>query len=536
MEFLTGLGRHDITCFLPGVGMMGYGQVHNTVKETATPLWARALVVQNNEKSLFILIHLELAFVSMAIKEEILTLIETHHPEWRIGHGNLLVTAQHTHAAPGGYSHYPFYNFTIPGFQLQIFKTITSGAFKALEQAYNDLEPSTIMLGEVEISTDKEVAFNRSLKAHLNNPEANKENGKESAVDRRMRGLIINSKEGKLRAMINWFGVHCTSVSSYNHRIHHDNKGVAASLFEKNHPGTFAFYLQSAAGDVSPNFIWDKKIKRMRGKFADQYESTDYNGELQFREGQRIKGRQQVRGNVQGLHCFFDMRDVAKAPAHGVAFFKGTLEGPGIPSRIGPFICALSRLVRAIKIHTNPQMHRDFYAEQFPKDVVLDHRDGSFLGIPLCLIKKLPPLPDPILEKFRQTASNNALETLPWVPAIIPFQLICLGQVLLVAIPGEITTMAARRLEEHLKLQTSSLNFTEIIITSYANGYMGYITTPEEYDLQSYEAGHTIYGRKSLQGIFQAIDQLVAELKGGVSAAEVSAFHFPAEELAKRSF
>ncbi len=45
--------------------------------------------------------------------------------------------------------------------------------------------------------------------------------------------MIIKNPEGKLLGFINWFGVHCTSISSYNTRIHYDNKGVAAHLFEK---------------------------------------------------------------------------------------------------------------------------------------------------------------------------------------------------------------------------------------------------------------------------------------------------------------
>ena len=152
------------------------------------------------------------------------------------------------------------------------------------------------------------------------------------------------------------------------------------------------------------------------------------------------------------------------------------------------------------------------------------------------MIKKLPPLPDPILESFRKTAVNEALETLPWVPEIIPMQMIQIGPVLLVTIPGEITTIAARRLENEVKKQVHSLGVSEVIITSYANGYMGYITTPEEYDNQSYEAGHTVYGRNTLPAITQAVNELIAEFKGESSLPLSTPFQFPAHELARRSF
>lgn len=56
---------------------------------------------------------------------------------------------------------------------------------------------------------------------------------------------------------INWFAVHCTSLSNTNRLISGDNKGVASQMMEKkykvkskNYVGAFA---QSNEGDVSPN-------------------------------------------------------------------------------------------------------------------------------------------------------------------------------------------------------------------------------------------------------------------------------------------
>lgn len=535
MEFSSGFGRQDITCFIPGLGMMGYGQPHNIMKEIATPLMARAMYLKHQDGSLVIFIHLEMAFVSMAVKARILELLQERFP---VTHANLIITASHTHSGPGGFSHYPFYNFTVPHFRNKVVETIATGACHAVDEAYKSLAPCTLTYGEIEIDEKKEVAFNRSLTAHQNNPEAQAVKLREEAVDRKMRGLLVKSEDGKLKAIINWFGVHCTSVSSYNQRIHHDNKGVAAALFEKNHPGTYAFFLQSAAGDVSPNFFWDKKINRMRGKFYDQYDSAAFNGELQFREAEKIKGDVDIKGSIHCLHSFFDMTTVTSSPAHGVAFFKGTLEGPGMPPQLAPVLSVLARFVRAIRLFKDPEKHRAFYAEQDPKHVMLDHRDGSFLGIPVNFFKKIPAIPDPILEAFQKTAKSNALETLPWVPTILPFQIIRLGQILIVTIPGEITTMAARRLEIQIKSKIDTTGISEVIITSYANGYMGYVTTPEEYDLQSYEAGHCIFGRNSLAGMFTAIYELVSELKGEthIKKSTLSSFAFPTEELARRSF
>ncbi len=539
MKLKAGFGKHETTCFIPGIGMMGWGQTSNTVKEVGTPLFARAMFMQDEDKKIFILVHLEQAFVTMAITEEVLKTINIHYPDWNISYANLMITAQHTHSAPGGYGHYPFYNFTIPGFQLKVFSTICNGILEAVKAAHKDLGPVSIHWGKHKISEEKDVAFNRSMGAYLNNKDSLKIKKEEwhLGINREMQGLIFSDDQGKVKAHINWFGVHATSVSSLNHRIHHDNKGVAAALYEKSHPGTTAFFMQEAAGDVSPNYIWDKSIKLMRGKFRDQYESTENNGEIQFRESEQIGKEKEVKGNIQCFHQFMDMSLEVAPAAHGVAFFEGTAEGPGIPKALGTVVKAVARFVKKKNLLRQPELHQKFYEAHAPKDILLDHRNGSFIGIPLSVWKKLPPMPEPSVEAFRKCAANESLNTLPWAPAILPFQIIVIGPILIAAVPGEITTTSAKRLKDAIQTQLQDHNIERVIISSYSNAFMGYITTPEEYATQSYEGGHTIFGSGTLRGIIKGFAGIVEEFKDKkVNPLKIKdPFHFPKEELERRT-
>ncbi len=538
MKYLIGISKNDMTCFIPNIGMMGYGQPHNYVTEVAKPLTARALFLRDGKK-IFILVHLEQAFVSMAIKEETLLRLQRLHPEWILDDASLAITAQHTHSAPGGYSHYPFYNFTIPEFQNKVFEKVVSSITQAVEEASKNLQEATVSWGETDVHESKEVAFNRSIHAHALNPEAIhfKKEHRHLAVDRKMEGIFLKNLEGKTLAFINFFGVHCTSISSFNTRIHHDNKGIAAALFEKHHPGVTAFFLQGAAGDVSPNFIWDKTLKRTRGKFKDQYESAEYNGEIQFRESEKIIPHHEVTGALHSHHVFLDMAKTVAPAAHGISFFKGTAEGPGVPAALGFFLAQVSKLVKKVHLIKEPAAHHDFYKAHGNKDILLDHRLGSFLGIPLKAWKQLPPLPDPTVESFRRTAKNNALETLPWVPSILPFQLLKLGSIAIAFVPGEITVMAGRRVKQHLLQKLADQGISKVFLTSYANAYMGYIVTPEEYDIQAYEGGHTVYGRQTLDGIINGFDQIIYQMKGQSMNGHIAngPFHFSTQELARRS-
>jgi neutral ceramidase len=69
------------------------------------------------------------------------------------------------------------------------------------------------------------------------------------------------------------------------------------------------------------------------------------------------------------------------------------------------------------------------------------------------------------------------------------------GQLAIVGFPGEITTVAFRRLRAQLLETLSKRGVTNVIVASYANCYFGYCTTREEYDIQLYEGGHTPYGK-----------------------------------------
>jgi neutral ceramidase len=528
MSYQAGFSKVDMTSFFPGLGMMGYGQLHNTVKEVATPLWCRCLYLKC-ESEVLVLVHLEQAFVTIAIKSEILKRL----PE--LSEKNLLVTAQHTHAAPGGYSHYPFYNFTIPNFQTRVFEKVVSSAVTAIEEAKKKLEAVDLTYGEHLIPEYKEVAFNRSMVALLNNPDAPKVKleDRHLGVNRLMEALWIIDKKGQTKGMLNWFGVHATSISSYNQRIHHDNKGVAAQLFEEHYPGSTAFFLQSSAGDVSPNFIWNKSQNRMGGKYKDQYESAAYNGEIQFRESEKTRAEIPVSEKLSSFQNFFDMSKRAAAPAHGVGFFKGTLEGPGVSPALGLVMKGIARLTKTIVLIKDPG-RQEFYKAHGRKDVLLDHARGQFVGMPLSLWKKLPTIPEPTLTEFQKVAKRGALETLPWIPAIIPFQIIRIGDLLLLTVPGEVTTMARERLETWVLQKLDDPTIKKILLTTYANGYMGYVTTPEEYDLQCYEGGHTVYGRHTLDAIMGAFGELI-ETSQGKTSPQLPPFQFPPEELARRS-
>jgi neutral ceramidase len=55
---------------------------------------------------------------------------------------NTMITATHTHCAPGGYSHHLLYNSNTKGFRPKTFGALVDGIVEAVERAHADLAPS----------------------------------------------------------------------------------------------------------------------------------------------------------------------------------------------------------------------------------------------------------------------------------------------------------------------------------------------------------------------------------------------------------
>lgn len=565
--YLAGLARTLIRIRTRGIGMMGYGMLHNTAEGMASDLFVRACVLTDSAGHFWAYANAEICFVTLAIRTEVLKRLQNTAPEAGFSEENLMLTAQHTHSAPGGYSHYFFYNVTIPGFQPEVFEAIVVAFCEALLQAWQQQSPARLAFVHGAFPVEREVAFNRSLEAFNRNPEVRKYTPFEThlALDRQMYLLKILSAEGQLRGLINWFGVHATSIGPENRRISADNKGIAARLLEQRleqkQPGCVAIFAQGAAGDVSPNF-YGKGRDWPRGKFTDDYESALFNGRLQYEQAWELLQHpaQEFQGALYSELVYVDFSQVDCDPrftggipacrtasaAHGVAFFKGTaVDGKGISDLAGNLLSVLARRLRQSELKraatASPAEKRRIearYAAQDPKEILLDCGEKHFLGMQDLKNLPIPDFIEPVIAEIKRLHRLGALREHTWVPHILPIQVSCLGPLALAAVPGEITTVAAWRLRASLEQRLKLRGIERVVIGSYANAYQGYITTPEEYELQNYEGGHTVFGKWTLPAFQTCFDQLAQALCAPGQLALDKALRpptFSTQELALRT-
>ena len=307
--------KADITPKVLGIAMMGYSVPHNIVRGIASPLYARAIIIKDKKsKGKVCMVNAEICFYSIALKDAIVKRLQKDYSELNYTDKNLMLSAQHTHSAPGGYSHYLLYNLAIPGFQAEVFNTIVKGTVKAIVQAEQQLQDGQIKFIKGTFDDNTDIAFNRSLKAYNSNPEIKKKVLKKDhhkALDRTMKLLRFETANGEALACWNWFGVHTTSIDNDNDQISSDNKGFAAKFLEKyihqeqqpkdtGQPRFIAVFAQDTAGDVSPNHQYDGNTHWKKGKYHDDFKSAAYNGKLQYQKAKTLLENTQEQESLSG--------------------------------------------------------------------------------------------------------------------------------------------------------------------------------------------------------------------------------------------
>jgi neutral ceramidase len=528
--FQAGVSKVELEVYFPGVGMLGYGRANNIMRDKLTALYVRTVYfteVANDHR--FIFVNCELAFTTDIIRVEVMKKLRSIDPGLLKNDSELMITNQHTHSGPGGFSHHPFYNFTTPGFRPEIFAAVVNGIVESIVKAHKNMQPVQLKASRGEFESDIDVAFNRSIRAYNKNKEVKKKTNFEVhlAVDRTMDLLRIDDLEGNPVAQINFFGVHTTSLGNKVNKMAGDNKGYASAFFEEDIGGNFiAIFAQKIAGDVSPNFHGrgkqkQKKYRWSKGPYNDDVENAKFNGRLQYYKAKEIwedAGKsEKIDGSIDTelvSHDFanrkvdpdfaFGKKDAETCYAcHGMAFLNGTpVDGKGA----GLFINALGitssyiirvgeKIIGIIKNETYRKEVKRKYQLQRPKHIVFETGKGILLGTHMIDKIIFPKFIEKGIGEMKAEYNKGALREYPWTAHILPIQLARLGNFCFVGFPGEITTIAGKRLETMLLEELKPAGVDQVIICSYANNYLGYCTTWEEYQAQCYEGGHTVFGQ-----------------------------------------
>ncbi|GAA3573094.1 neutral/alkaline ceramidase [Kribbella ginsengisoli] len=489
--YLVGRGISDITGPAAENGMMGYSKFGQNTTGIHQRLRARAFVaVEQATGQRVAYVNSDLGMIFQAQRDAVLVKLQAKYGDL-YSERNVLLSATHTHSGPGGQSHNLAYNLSIYGFQKQAFDATVDGIVEAITQAHQNLAPGSISLGR---STLTNASVNRSRIAFDQNPAADKA-AFPQAIDPAVTVLRFQQGGSDIGA-ISWFATHATSITNENTLISPDNKGYAAYRWEHDEKGVryldesqgfVAAFPNTNAGDMSPNL----NLKPGSGPTEDPLLNQQILGDRQQQAAEQAYNgpRATITGSLDARMRYVDMSAVQVDPRY-------TPDGEA--HRTCPGVVGASTLAGSVE-------------------------DGPAIAI----------IPEGVTNPFFEALKPFKVDVAPWLiscqspklaavptgllqatPDIVPIQLVKLGQFYLVAMPGEVTIVAGLRLRRTVAGELG-VPIENVLVSGYSNAYSSYVTTPEEYQLQQYEGGSTLFGKYTLPAYQQEFAGLAKALKAG---------------------
>ncbi|XP_016407454.1 neutral ceramidase [Sinocyclocheilus rhinocerous] len=442
--YLIGVGRADCTGPVADLPMMGYANTEQTVRGIHTRLFSRAFIMDDGSKRV-VFITADIGMVSQRLRLEVLQELKAKYGDL-YRQDNVVMSGTHTHAGVGGYFQYTLFMITSKGYIKPSIQAIVSGIVKSIDLAHRNLRPGRIFINKGQLVDSN---LNRSPHSYMNNPEEER--------NRRQGPFVAGFSSSNLGdSSPNILGPVCVNT------------------------GEKCDYLNSSCP------IGGKKECLAFGPGEDMFESTRMIGENMYKKAKELysSAKQELHGPVYGAHQWVNMTDESVPfnsthtgrtckPALGHSFAAGTTDGGG---------------------------EFNFMQGDTNGDPFWDGIRDAVLGPPSNETTACHR-PKPILFSTGEMDSP-----LPWHPAIVDVQIITIGSLAIVAVPGEFTTMSGRRIREAVKKELEvkeSFANAEVVVAGLCNIYTHYITTYEEYQIQRYEGASTIFGPHTLLAYIQ---------------------------------
>ncbi|KAM6443048.1 putative neutral ceramidase C [Liasis olivaceus] len=522
--YLIGVGRADCTGPVAEVPFIGYGNPDQTGTGIISRQYCRSFILaerKNNTKRVVFVVA-ETGMLSQRVRLEVMKQLKDKYGDL-YKHDNVILSGTHTHSAPGGYFQETFLLIASRGLIKPSLTAIINGILKSIEMAHQNM-----VKGHIFINTGlaENCQINRSPFSYLQNPDSERRRYS-SNTDKEMMVLKMVADNGQEIGMFSWFAIHPVSMNNTNRLVSSDNTGYAAYLFEqeKNEgylPGKgpyVAAFAASNLGDVSPNTegphcintgepcenmgsycpVGGAKMCIATGPGKDMFQSTQIIGRQMYLKAKEIylKASKEIDGPISSAHQWVDMSNITvqlnsthtgktcKA-ALGYSFAAGTIDGPGM----------FNFTQGTVEGHPFWDAVRDALLVR-PSDESVECQK-----------------PKPIL-----FPTGELTKPYPWNPKIIDVQMVTIGSAAIVALPGEFTTMAGRRVREAVKkeFEIQGKAGMDIILSGLCNVYTHYIVTYEEYQVQRYEGASTIFGPHTLSAYIQLFQGLAKAIATGTT-------------------
>jgi neutral ceramidase len=540
----AGFARVDITP-PPGVGLAGNGPEGAEARGYRLRLYARALVLADGGGNRLALVVADLPLSSALLHRRVAALtVRTDG----IGTDRLVIAVTHTHAGPGHFFEAAGYNdegSSVAGFDPGILDSLTARIARAVHAAVADLRPARVAWGSRAVWGQTRI---RSLPAMLRNiplptaaPDAPAGLPEEyRLVDPELAMLRVDLRDAASGAFrpagaFSIFAMHGTGNAPSNDLLDADIQGLVERRLERHIdpdggfvPRAVYLFANGAEGDVSPAWPPQSRcdvpilapLRALAGPFTRalwEWRSPTATHLASCRRAAREAITVIGKNLGDGAVALFDALGATLTDRLELGRAFATLSLRDSARALG--ICSepalgLSTLVGADDAHTRIQGWRLF---------------GLFdVGL-----KQGSPNPDvPGCQAHKRQLFDAAFGGLPnrlfisgQLPSYAQVTVLRLGDRVIGAVPGEVTTTAGRRMRARMlaSAREAGLPVSAALILGHSNGYIEYITTAEEYTAQYYEGGSTLYGPGEAAMFGRTLARLTASVSTGDSLPAAAA-------------
>ncbi|MCU1693490.1 MAG: hypothetical protein JWM64_2581 [Frankiales bacterium] len=495
----AGVGRADLTS-PTGYYMQGWVRSDAVLEGVHTRIEARAIVLERGGRKLA-LVAAGLNGIAGGVVAEAASRLRARG----FGEDSIVVSASHTHAAPSGYYNAATYNTVFMttstpteqnvtgALDPQLYRFEVDRLVQAITRADDDLAPAKLGWGTSRIVG---LTRNRSLEAHLHDHGLTEEYGQGTVaqdpagavhtVDPEVQVLRVDKQvEGRYRPVGTWstFADHGT-VNRYTFGVYNDDHHGAANReverVLRSEGGVPAgqdvvnAYGNTDEGDMSAGLTSNGPA------YAEQVGRREAEAMVEAwrRAGKDLTERPAL--DTRWTRLCFCGQDTAAGPTSGTAvsglpLFTGSEEGRG---------------------------------------PLYDVTHQAFEGYRLPVADPVDPTHGVKVQVTRQGGGP---------PKAVPLLVARVGPRVIATVPGEMTVEMGRRVRAAV-LAAAGSGVEAVQLSGLANEYLSYFPTPEEYDMQHYEGGSTMFGRTSSVLLQEQLAALAGQLAKGQPAPPPYAF------------
>jgi neutral ceramidase len=238
-QLKAGAAKVSITPLTP-MWLNGYAGRETPASGSIHPIWAKALVIEENKNNRIIFVTIDLLGLSHEIVEDVYKELAAKHG---IQRSQLIMNASHTHSAPVIWPCLDAihdFNTADQASVAAYSHTVKENILKAVSQAFENLTPSKLYSGH---GTAGFAINRRNLRDHNNN----------GSIDHDVPVVKVATADNKTLAVLFGYACHNTTLVDDNFLFNGDYAGFAQIEIEKNNPGAVALFLMGCGADQNPD-------------------------------------------------------------------------------------------------------------------------------------------------------------------------------------------------------------------------------------------------------------------------------------------